>query len=92
MDKELEPSSAALAAIEAEWPVIEAELAVVEAECRLAVSSDELAVRAHRDAVTGLARVVRQVAAMERVRAGDAVRRRPVVVFLSSSPQRGEVA
>lgn len=92
MDKEVTPTMSDLEAIEAEWPVIEAELAVVEAECRLAVSSDELAVRAHRDAVAGLARVVRRAAVVERVGAGDAMRRRPVVVLVASSAGRGEVA
>jgi hypothetical protein len=53
------PSRTELADIEAEWPVIAAELAVVAAECRLAASPDALAVRAHRRAVSRLARIAR---------------------------------
>ncbi|GAB3172365.1 hypothetical protein GCM10027059_41940 [Myceligenerans halotolerans] len=60
MDKEVEPSSWALAVIEAEWPVIEAECAVVDAECVLAARPSEVAVRRHRQAVAALAAVSRK--------------------------------
>ncbi|MBO0611105.1 DUF6284 family protein [Myceligenerans salitolerans] len=60
MDKEVEPSLSALAAIEAEWPVIEAERAVVDAECVLAARPSEVAVRRHRQAVAALAAVSRK--------------------------------
>ncbi|GAB4084093.1 hypothetical protein GCM10028784_07230 [Myceligenerans cantabricum] len=63
MDKEVEPSLSALAAIEAEWPVIEAECAVVDAECVLAVCPSEVAVRRHRQAVAVLAAVSRKSSA-----------------------------
>jgi len=53
------PTRAALAAVEAEWPVIEAELEVVAAECRLAQHpGDQLAIRAHRRAVRSLLAVL----------------------------------
>ena len=53
------PTRAALAAVEAEWPVIEAELEVVSAECRLArFPGDQLAVRTHRRAVRALLAVL----------------------------------
>ena len=58
-----EPTSAALDAIEAEWPVIAAELDVLDAEIRLALSPDVLAVRAHRRAVRTLADTVRAATA-----------------------------
>lgn len=49
------PSSADLAAIEAEWPEIAAGVVLVELECRLAdVSADALAQRAQRRAVRQL--------------------------------------
>lgn len=55
-----EPTAAALAAIEAEWPVIEAELAVVDAECQMVLHPSELTHRAHRRAVANLRRTLRE--------------------------------
>ncbi|MEU6135403.1 DUF6284 family protein [Nocardioides sp. NPDC047086] len=50
-----EPTPAALAEIEAEWPQIAAEVDLVDAECRLlAEPADVLAKRAHRRAVSAL--------------------------------------
>lgn len=58
---EKEPTAAALAAIEGEWPVIAAELELVDVECRLArTPADPLASRAHRRAVRSLLALLAQ--------------------------------
>jgi hypothetical protein len=55
----MEPTTADLFAIEAEWPLIAAELELVAAECRLASSpGNVLAGRAYRRAVRRLLAVL----------------------------------
>jgi hypothetical protein len=78
--REVEPSAAELAAIEAEWPVIAAELEVTDAQCRLAARpGDVVAVRAHRRAVRQLLAVLSQPEAASREAA------RPVAVPVAAA-------